>query len=668
MGIGSLFTGSACGYGADGANTMIPEMNPMFARTLVRTMLTATVLASGMTAMAIPVAEAQVQLHELLFNRAKREQQKRERQAPRVQQAPAPARPAAPAPRAAIKQVTGPRYYDYPAPAMERVTLLSLLPDTVTTGAIGASGQPGLSALPMLDENRFKDALAHVPDLAISLEPAIAEAVRKHYAEQPAFIWVTGMTVNSRGTAVSTILSDAESHGLSAEDYRVALPANGWSMDDPAGRYATLLAAELTLTARAIRYAMDIKDGLVNPNRLSGYHDFPANRLSPADAMAALAGEADPAAWLSGLAPQQTEYATLRAELSRLKQTADDTIVIPDGTFLRPGAEDEAVPAVIRSAIRKASPETRVKHIATIDGYGDTTVYDELLVAFIRDVQRDLRLKPDGVVGPATISRLGGDSVANRIEKVELALERMRWHPEAFGKRQVVINQPEYRVRYMEDGKTTLAMRAVVGKPENQTYFFHDEIETVVYNPYWGVPQSIIVNEFLPKLHRDPGYLDRAGYVVTTGGGKEIPSSAINWRQFAGPVPYSIRQRPGPKNALGELKILFPNSHAIYMHDTPARDLFARDSRAFSHGCVRLENPRAMAAAVLGKPLSHVEGNLGGYEKAETVAGKVPVWVAYFTAWPDEDGKVGYFPDVYKRDSHLSEALAIVEKSRAPGA
>ena len=638
----------------------------MFASLFARTLLTATVLASGMTIMTPAVASSQVQLHELLFNRAKREQPRSQRAVPQVQQVPRAKQ--TPAPRAPIRQVTGPRYYDYPAPAMERVTLLSLLPDTVTTGAIGAPAETGLSPFPMLDENRFKDALAHVPDMAISMEPAIAEAVRKHYADKPAFVWITGMSVNASGKAVAGLMADAAGHGLTPSDYRVDLPADGWAMDNPANRYGELIAAELTLTARAIRYAMDMKDGLVNPNKLSGYHDFPAGRLSPAEAMERLAGAPDAAAWLEGLAPQQAEYATLRAELARLRQTSDDTIVIPAGTFLRPGAEADTVPAVIRSAIRKASPETRVKHIATIDAYGDGLVYEDALVDLVKDVQRDLDLKPDGVVGPATIARLGGDSVAARIEKVELALERMRWHPETFGKRQVVINQPEYQVRYMEDGKTTLSMRAVVGQPENQTYFFHDEIETVVYNPYWGVPQSIIVNEFLPKLHRDPGYLDRAGYVVTNAGGKEIPSSAINWHQYSGPVPFNVRQRPGPKNALGELKILFPNSHAIYMHDTPARNLFARDSRAFSHGCVRLENPRAMAAAVLGKPLSHVESNLGGYEKAETVADKVPVWVAYFTAWPDEDGKVGYFPDVYKRDAHLGEALAIVEKSRAPGA
>ena len=130
--------------------------------------------------------------------------------------------------------------------------------------------------------------------------------------------------------------------------------------------------------------------------------------------------------------------------------------------------------------------------------------------------------------------------------------------------------------------------------------FFYDEIEQVDYNPYWGVPQSILVNEMLPRLRRDPGYLDRAGYEVSDSKGRRIPSSAVNWGAYGSKIPFDVRQSPSEANALGELKILFPNKHAIYMHDTPQKALFKQDMRAFSHGCVRLADPRGMAAAVLG--------------------------------------------------------------------
>jgi L,D-transpeptidase YcbB len=240
----------------------------------------------------------------------------------------------------------------------------------------------------------------------------------------------------------------------------------------------------------------------------------------------------------------------------------------------------------------------------------------------------------------------------------------LRWHPAEFGSRHVFINQPEYKARYVQGGETKLDMRVVVGTKANQTSFFYDEIETVEYNPYWGVPQSILVNEFLPKLRANPAYLDERGYEVTDGRGNRIPSSAIDWWAFGNAVPYDVRQSPGEANALGELKILFPNKHAIYMHDTPARDLFQRDVRAFSHGCVRLAEPRAMAAAVLGKPVSHVEEMLGKGHGQDEIANPFPVYVAYFTAWPQEDGTIGYFADVYGRDEAVIKAFAAVRAER----
>jgi murein L,D-transpeptidase YcbB/YkuD len=209
-------------------------------------------------------------------------------------------------------------------------------------------------------------------------------------------------------------------------------------------------------------------------------------------------------------------------------------------------------------------------------------------------------------------------------------------------------------------------MRVVVGKKSNQTSFFYDEIEQIDYNPYWGVPQSIIVNEMLPKLYRDPAYLDRAGYEVTDARGRRISSSAINWGQYGGKVPFNVRQRPGSSNALGELKILFPNKHAIYMHDTPSKNLFERDTRAFSHGCVRLADPRGMAAAVLDKPVDYVAAKIGAGHSSEKITRKIPVYVAYFTAWPDQDGKVDYHADVYDRDSRVQKALDAIAAVRQP--
>ncbi len=268
------------------------------------------------------------------------------------------------------------------------------------------------------------------------------------------------------------------------------------------------------------------------------------------------------------------------------------------------------------------------------------------------------------MIGRNTASRLSGVSLASKRERVVIAMEQLRWHPRDLGNRHVFINQPAFRARYVEGGATKLDMRVVVGTKANQTYFFHDTIETVEYNPYWGVPQSILVNEFLPKLRQNPAYLDERGYEVTDGKGNRIASAAIDWWSYGSNVPFDVRQSPGEANALGELKILFPNSHAIYMHDTPARDLFNKDFRAFSHGCVRLAEPRAMAAAVLGKPISHVEQMLAGGHGQDELPQKFPVYVAYFTAWPADDGKVEYFADIYGRDEAVTKAFAAIRAER----
>jgi murein L,D-transpeptidase YcbB/YkuD len=225
-----------------------------------------------------------------------------------------------------------------------------------------------------------------------------------------------------------------------------------------------------------------------------------------------------------------------------------------------------------------------------------------------------------------------------------------------------MINQPAFMVYYHNDNKELLSMRVVVGQPTHQTNFFEDEIQTVEFNPFWGVPQSIIINEMLPKLRADPNYLDRMGYQVEVGG-QAVASSSVDW--YGSTKNISVRQPPSGDNALGELKILFPNSHAIYMHDTPQKSFFKKDMRALSHGCVRLADPRAMAAAVLNTTVDDVAKQIAdGQTKAVAVPQKFPIYIAYFTAWPNKDGVVQYFNDVYDRDAATQKALDTTTKSR----
>lgn len=253
-------------------------------------------------------------------------------------------------------------------------------------------------------------------------------------------------------------------------------------------------------------------------------------------------------------------------------------------------------------------------------------------------------------------------NTSTNINKVVVAMEELRWLPREFPNRYVFINQPAYMAYYHENAQLALSMKAVIGQENHQTNFFNSTIKTVEFNPDWGVPQSIIRNEMLPRLLRDPSYLDREGYVVSVKG-KAVPSAQVDWSQPLDNI--AVVQPPGPENAFGRLKILFPNSHAIYMHDTPARGKFAAQDRMFSHGCVRLQNPQAMAAAVLKTSVDFVDQQIADGVKKDMPVPELPVYVAYFTAWPTADGIVHYYDDVYNRDEEALGALAATSAARA---
>jgi len=556
-----------------------------------------------------------------------------------------------------IEKITGPVYYTYKADTLTQVDFT----------ALEAAGKT-VSLEPSLENNAFREALSGLQDFDLFAEKDIAKALTDYYSANPDFIWVSGATANGRAQDAVRVLGEAESYGLDAADYTVDVPSAGFSMDDMAARQRDLIRFEMTLSARVLRYVRDAQNGRVDPNRISGYHDFPAKPLDLVGTLKALAESGDTRAYLESRHPQNAEFRALRAELESLEASAENEIVVDPKLLLKPGGTSPELPKLLKLIQRDHSELIDDKYSEVLARLDNSEVYDKELVPLVEAVQKKLGLKPDGVVGPHTVSKLAGTSKADRIQKVILALEEMRWLPSDLGSPRVFINQPAFTASYIDGDQEKLKMRVIIGRPANQTSFFYDEIEQVDYNPYWGVPQSIIVNEMLPRLRSDPGYLDRSGYEVINSKGKRIPSSSINWGQYGGKVPFSIRQIPSEANALGELKILFPNKHAIYMHDTPQKGLFNRDSRAFSHGCVRLKDPRGMAAAVLDTNLDHVARKLKAGHSSERVSRKIPVYVAYFTAWPDASGKVEYFNDVYDRDTHLKLAIDKVEAARAPKA
>jgi murein L,D-transpeptidase YcbB/YkuD len=432
---------------------------------------------------------------------------------------------------------------------------------------------------------------------------------------------------------------------------------------------AAVMQFEMELSAAALTYVLDATRGRVDPNRISQYHDLPRHDVDLVAALEEFTASGNVATALEAHQPQSDHFKKLTAELARLKAEDEeaDQIVIAPGTFLKAGKSSPEMKNIVAAISKHGSETLKTDHAATLAAYDGSDLYTPELVALVKSFQKESKLTADGIVGKNTIKAMVGETNAAKIAKVELAMERSRWLPEELGERKVFINQPAFTATYYEPGTDPMSMRVVVGKKSNQTNFFYDKIEIVEYNPYWGVPYSIIVNEMIPKLAANPSYLDQAGYEVTTPGGRKVSSASVDWYAVANKQKsINVRQYPGRSNALGEVKILFPNRHHIYMHDTPSKSLFNKDTRAFSHGCIRLHDPKGMAAAVLGKSTDYVSSRIAAGQNAqEKVTGDIPVYVSYFTAWPEADGSIGFYTDVYDRDRYLLKALEKTEEVRA---
>lgn len=574
-----------------------------------------------------------------------------------------------------LPKVSGPKYYTYKTDSMR----------AVKTAGFAAASAAG--------DMRF------LMDAKVSAPSDIATAVEAYYRAAATPLWVEQGDVNERARAVLAAFEKAGDYGLDPADYRISVPAlTTASVTDPAAPAAEaaavqsetvstapatapaaaataaapadqqqkdLMQFELALSAKALMFAQDMARGRIDPNRISGFHDLKRRDVNLAAILPAIGGAPDAGAYLTGFAPQSPQFLALKAELQRVRAetvTAEAPISLPDNLLLKPGQTNAELAKVVSIIEQRGSDQLKTQHAATLAAYQDTPDYAPELVELVKGFQQELGLKADGVIGPATVRAITGHSSENKIDKLVVAMEQARWLPDNLGDRYVFINQPAFQVYYHEHGQEQFSMRVVVGSRSNQTYFFQDQIETVEVNPYWGVPQSIIINEMLPKLRKDPSYLDRLGYQVEVAG-RAVPSTSVDW--YSSTQSVSVRQPPSSDNALGELKILFPNSHAIYMHDTPQKAFFKRDMRALSHGCVRLAEPRKMAAAVLGISEADVGKRIAeGKNAAIPVTAKIPVYVAYFTAWPNKDGHVEFFDDVYGRDEAVEKAFQATSKSR----
>ncbi len=489
-------------------------------------------------------------------------------------------------------------------------------------------------------------------------------------------IWTSGGHVSPRAVTMLKAMSKAGDDGLVAKNY---LPQGLTSFDnveemivnDP----VAVARFDIAMTAATLKFARHMSGGQFDPNRLSLYNDIKPQIVSAEEAMKVIGYSPFPELYVAGLTPKIPQYAIFKSALSKLSNNQIKSDEIVSGPDLKVGSLDERLPA-IRSRL-----QTLGIAVADIDAKLDPNVYDKKLASSIKKFQSSNKIKATGIINIATLNALNADHSGAERQRIVFNMERLRWLPKNLGTRFVFVNQPAYEVNVIDNNKVAWHSRVIIGKPMNQTYSFYDQIETVVFNPSWGVPASIIINEYGPKSRKDPGYLDRNGFKITASNGDEISSREVDWWGMGQAPKFGVQQPPGSDNALGELKFLFPNSHDIYMHDTPTKNLFADSTRAYSHGCVRVQNPREFASVLLGMNEEDVAKNLGQKAKKGKKADpteafveshsinltqKVPVYLTYFTAWADESGKIQYYNDVYGRDVAMAKAFAYDPLAKIP--
>jgi murein L,D-transpeptidase YcbB/YkuD len=358
--------------------------------------------------------------------------------------------------------------------------------------------------------------------------------------------------------------------------------------------------------------------------------------------------------FIADLRPRDEYYNYLKATLAQYRSIHDQGgwPPVPQGPTLKKGMEDKRIDILRRRLIATGDI------VSTPDG--PTTLFDEDLEKAVKHFQHRRGLKPDGIVGENTIKALNvPDEVI--IDQIRINLERVRWVMNEDLDEFIFVNIPGFRVYYIRDEEIKWSARAQVGKPFRQTPVFKAKMTYLEFNPTWTIPPTILTKDILPAVKRDPNYLKKRNIQVIDNKGKVIDSKSIKWSKFTGKnFPYQLRQEPGPNNALGQVKFMFPNKHAVYLHDTPSKNLFAQESRAFSSGCIRIEKPFELAQLLLGKGWDDdriQQAVKSKKTRAVNLAKPIPVILFYLTAFPAMDGEFHSRKDIYDRDQALLEDL-----------
>jgi len=481
-----------------------------------------------------------------------------------------------------------------------------------------------------------------------NVEPADWTDVRAFYTQREfAPAWVNHRRPTEDAASAIALLNTARHHGFDPSDYGApALLEMSQAVEKlkkgTEERLDRLAEFDVRMTAGLLAFGRDVAVG-----RERGDANFKARRKQP-DLVAALIGAVDdPPKYLESVRPPHREYIALQKAMDDLIGQREKGGWPKVPSTLKPGQSGSAVTAL----------RTRLAMSGELKADPAAAVYDDDVVGAVKGFQALHSIPESGVVDAATLTAMNVP-LDRRIEQVAINLQRWRWMPDELGERHFFVNIPYFHLTAREAGKPVMDIRVVVGKPGNNTPIFSQDMETVVFSPYWNIPDTIAENETAPAVARDPNYLAKQGIDilrVSSSGSQVVNSSDVDWNNPDAMKGLVFRQRPGDSNALGHVKFLFPNPYNVYLHDTPADALFARPGRAFSHGCVRVEEPETLAKYVLkGYPEWTEEAIFAamrsGVEKQVRMKSKIPVHITYFTAWVDENGGLHFQPDIYGYD------------------
>jgi len=391
------------------------------------------------------------------------------------------------------------------------------------------------------------------------------------------------------------------------------------------------LKTELALTRQFYRYAERAYQGNRNINLADLGWFIPRKKIDLVALLDSVVGNNGKT--LTDLEPINSQYNRLKGYLMKyhmLKTNPKWKVILTEKKKLQEGDNDAAVAGI----------KARLNLMGDLEEADTSNVFNASLTEAVKKYQGRYGLKQDGVVGPALLIEMNRP-VNDRIKQILINMERIRWMPTQPTTDYLLVNIPEYTLHAYENGNYVFDMVVVVGSTQHNTVIFNGELKNVVFSPYWNVPSSILKKEVLPGIKKNKNYL---------------ASHNMEWNGKG------VRQKPGPKNSLGLVKFLFPNSYDIYFHDTPSKSLFGESSRAFSHGCIRLAEPKKMASWILRNDPSWDDAKItkamnAGKEKFVLVKQKLPVFIGYFTAWVDRNGKLNFRDDIYGHDKKMIAQL-----------